>query len=308
MTGDNGLMARFEAIVARVQAAQPLERQSYAPKQSVAPAMADGMVDRPVESEQPKPGKDRPAAMTDAISADAPSLSPADGGAKAMEGDGFDIDKVNREYALVLLGGKAVVYREATQVEDSHRLLTLEAFSAYYANRFVEQRGADNKVRHLTLAKAWQQHPRRRTYDGVEFHPDVDGATKHGNYLNLWKGFAVTPAENPDARRYSIFRDHLLNNIADGNEQIFRWVFGFFAHMVQKPRERLGVALVLRGGQGVGKTIIGDVFGARLLGSHYCLVDDARYLTGNFNAHMATLLFCRPTKPCGPAIRWPRAA
>ena len=46
---------------------------------------------------------------------------------------------------------------------------------------------------------------------------------------------------------------------------------------------------MLRGKQGVGKTKVGEVIGS-LFASHYFLVDNPRYLTGQFNAHMATCL------------------
>ena len=59
--------------------------------------------------------------------------------------------------------------------------------------------------------------------------------------------------------------------------------------MVQRPRERLGVALVLRGLQGSGKTKVGEVIGS-LFPRHWFLVDSPRYITGNFNAHMASCL------------------
>src|SRR5581483_3130098 len=89
--------------------------------------------------------------------------------------------------------------------------------------------------------------------------------------------------------KYKTFRDHLLQNVCGGDEQLFRWVFGFFAHIVQRPRERLGIALVLRGKRGVGKTKVGEVIGS-LFPRHYFLVDDPRYVTGQFNAHMASCL------------------
>jgi hypothetical protein len=49
------------------------------------------------------------------------------------------------------------------------------------------------------------------------------------------------------------------------------------------------VALVLRGGQGVGKTKVGETIGA-LFPRHWMLVDSPRYVTGQFNAHMASCL------------------
>ena len=58
---------------------------------------------------------------------------------------------------------------------------------------------------------------------------------------------------------------------------------------MQRPRERIGVALVMRGLMGSGKTKIGEVMGS-LFPRHYFLVDDPRYVTGRFSAHMATCL------------------
>ena len=103
----------------------------------------------------------------------------------------------------------------------------------------------------------------------------------------MWGGFAVKP--KPKSRGYSNFDDHLLNNVCRGNRDIYRWLFGFFAHMVQRPRERIGVALVMRGKMGSGKTKVGEIFGS-LLPRHYCLVDDPRYVIGQFNAHMGNCL------------------
>jgi hypothetical protein len=90
-------------------------------------------------------------------------------------------------------------------------------------------------------------------------------------------------------RKYKTFRDHLLTNICSCNEDRFKWLFGFFAHIVQRPRDRPGTALVMRGRMGTGKTIVGEIIG-RLFPRHYFLVDDPRYVTGQFNAHMATCL------------------
>ena len=95
--------------------------------------------------------------------------------------------------------------------------------------------------------------------------------------------------KDPDPKRYAIFRDHLLTNVCAGDEERFKWLFGFFAHIAQRPRERIGVALVFRGKMGSGKTKIGEVFGA-CYPRHYFLVDDPRYVTGQFNAHMASCL------------------
>ena len=81
----------------------------------------------------------------------------------------------------------------------------------------------------------------------------------------------------------------MRNNVAGGDEARLAYIWAWLAHMIQKPTERPGVALVLRGAEGSGKTKVGEVVGS-LLGPHYFLVDDPRYLVGQFNAFMAHCL------------------
>jgi hypothetical protein len=204
---------------------------------------------------------------------------------------GYDEDDLNQQFAFVLMGSKAVIFFEQPDavIEDQRRILSLEAFSAWFLNKSTEVRAADGEIKVVTWARRWLQSPKRRSYYGVEFYPDPTDRSGTPGYLNLWNGFAVKPVRAPDHRRYAVFRDHLLTNVCNGNVEHFKWVFGFFAHMVQRPRERIGTALVLRGKMGSGKTKVGEVFGS-LLPRHYFLVDDPRYVTGNFNAHMASCL------------------
>ncbi|MGH6847809.1 MAG: primase-helicase family protein [Methylocella sp.] len=209
---------------------------------------------------------------------------------------------LNEEYALILMGSRAVIMREksAAPVEDRARVLSIDAFKAYFHNRGsmvwkqVKQPDGSysSQKSYVKWALQWLAHSDRRTYDGIEFFPDPDNAAGTPNYFNLWRGFSCVPDRAPpDERRlkYKTFRDHLFTNICCGNQRDFDWLFAWFAHMVQRPRERIGTGVALRGVMGAGKTKIGEVFGSLFL-SHYFLVDDPRYVTGQFNAHMASCL------------------
>lgn len=201
---------------------------------------------------------------------------------------GFDVREINSEYALAIWGGKAVVINERAEgpLNDRMRVLTLDAMGAWFGNKFTEIAGADGKIKRVSWARAWYAHPGRRQYPGVEFFPNPDGAPGTPGYLNFWRGFDVAPQPTGS---YTVFRDHLLNNVCAGDDFLFRYVFGWIAHIVQKPRQRLGTAIVLRGKRGTGKSKIGEVIGS-LFSSHYFQVDEARYITGQFNAHMASCL------------------
>lgn len=211
---------------------------------------------------------------------DAPNASPRSWG--------FDVGELNRSYALAIWGGKALVVNEQPHgpLNDRVRLMSFESMNSWFANRQTEVVGSDGKIKSVTWAKAWHQHPDRRQYDGVEFFPNPDGAASTPNYLNLWRGFSVTPSPQGRCAR---FLDHLRVNVCRDNDEYYRYLLGWMAHLVQRPRERPGIALVMRGRKGTGKTVVGEVLGS-LFAPHYFPVDDARYLTGQFNAHMATCL------------------
>lgn len=216
---------------------------------------------------------------------EAESAAPA-AGPRAL---GFDVEDLNREYGLVLVGSKAVIMceRASGPIEDRLKLISIDAFKSWLQNTYTEVQAPDGKVKGSTFALRWLSHPKRRQYSGIEFFPNPDGAQATTGYLNLWRGFSLEPVAKPGA--YAIFRDHLLNNVCEGDEYLFLWVFGWFAHMMQRPRERIGTALVLRGRMGTGKTKLGEVFGS-MISAHYFAVDDPRYVTGQFNAHMAACI------------------
>lgn len=212
----------------------------------------------------------------------------SDSGRAELKTGGFDVDDLNRQHSLVLMGSKAVVVKERPDgpIEDRVRVLTIDALNAWFANKKTEIEGSDGKIRVTTWARRWVTHPRRRQFSGIEFFPNPDDAAGTPDYLNLWRGFGVKASSEGS---YAIFRDHLLTNVCGEDQELFKYLFAWFAHIVQRPRERVGTAIVLRGRMGTGKTIVGEVMGS-LYPAHYFQVDDPRYITGQFNAHMASCL------------------
>ncbi|WP_441228421.1 primase-helicase family protein [Tardiphaga sp. 20_F10_N6_6] len=195
-----------------------------------------------------------------------------------------EIEEINQKHALTMWGSKAVVVID--DPEAPIQIRSLEAHKAWYANRRMQIVDASGNSRSAPLGTAWLNHPLRRQYEGVEFWPNPDGAPGRAHHFNLWRGFSVTPSEEG---RYGVFKDHILNNICQGDQSLYAYVFGWFAQIIQKPREKSGTALVLRGQMGTGKSKLGEVFGS-LIGEHYVQIDEGRYVTGQFNGHMANCL------------------
>jgi hypothetical protein len=218
---------------------------------------------------------------------------------------GFDVDEINRSYALAIWGGKVVVVNEqpAGPVNDRVRVMSVESMNSWFANRFTEIVGSDGRVRPVTWAKAWHSHRDRRQYDGVEFFPNPDGAPSTPNYLNFWRGFDVMPSP---AGSYNIFRDHLLTNVCDGDPDLFQYVFGWMAHIVQKPRERLGTAIVLRGGAARARARWAKYWDRCSLRTTFkwTMLDTS---PGNLTRTWQVACCCRPMRRFGRATRRRRA-
>jgi hypothetical protein len=181
------------------------------------------------------------------------------------------IETLNKDFALVVLGDTATVMKGQGNAVGFWKVST---FKQWFSNQSFGKK---------TLAAHWLEHPERRQYEGVTFAPGA--AVCPPNHYNLFSGFAVEPQHGDCAK----FLNHLRDNVCRGDRELYKWVVGWFAQIFQEPEKKIGTSLVLRGKQGVGKTIVGKIFGS-LLGPHYLLVADPTRVTGKFNAHMASLL------------------
>jgi hypothetical protein len=206
--------------------------------------------------------------------ADAPEaqfqpIADADGAPKGIH----PFDALNREYALALNDGEATVYREQVTAGGQKKFTPMKKGSFDLVLK-------DRKVDGKPLAELWLGSPRRRFYrNGVDFVPERDAGD---GVLNLWGGFAVQAR----AGNWSRFRALIRDVICGGDAAADAYVIGWLAHMVQRPYEPAGVALVLRGGQGTGKSTFGEIVGS-MFGEHFVHIYSRDQLTGHFNRHLA---------------------
>ncbi len=198
-------------------------------------------------------------------------------GKRQETAEGDYIDRLNGDHAVVLMGGEVVVVRER---EGEPTFMSPASLHLWYANDKIQI-----EDRQVVVSRAWIAHPRRRQFSRVVFDPQ-DTNPEH---YNLWRGFSV---QADGSRGCEKFLAHVRDNICRGDEERFRWVMGFLAHIMQRPWEKLGVSLVLRGAEGIGKGFFANVIG-RLCPQHYVVVSQSSQLTGRFNAHFqrALLIF-----------------
>lgn len=196
--------------------------------------------------------------------------------------------RINKQHALIRNQGKVLVLNE----EEDGRLTWSKDrdFLNWFADDLIDVWGPPNakgksKIIQKSVAILWWRSKLKRKYEGVTMRPEQST----GKLYNLWRGWSVVADAEASC---DLFLDHIYDNVCDGDPVLFRWVIGWMAHMVQKPWEKPGVALVFKGKRGVGKTIVGEVL-ARLLVQHTVKVAQAKHLTGAFNAHLSNALFVR---------------
>jgi Family of unknown function (DUF5906) len=187
------------------------------------------------------------------------------------------LDAMNEAFAVTKYGGEVVI---AFLVGKDISFMTVDHFHKMFANLVICKEGA----KPVKVSARWFAWKHRREYlgRGVVFEPG--GSAEIANdMLNLWRGFAVTPAQGD----WSLMRSHILNVICSGNQQHFDYLMGLISWGVQHLHRPLGVAVAFLGPQGAGKGVVARTYG-RFFGKHFSHITHGEQLIGRFNASIGT--------------------
>jgi Bifunctional DNA primase/polymerase, N-terminal/Family of unknown function (DUF5906) len=194
-------------------------------------------------------------------------------------------EKLNQSFSFVFAGGTGNILWETTGPDggfDFHLMNKQSFLDMHAANKM--QIGDKTKP----TAQLWMEWPKRRSFDGLVFEPGVEVEKR---WFNMWRGFAVQPADTPDHPMVERWKEHLFENICNREKTLADWLTCWFAHLIQRPFEKPLVATVFRGGKGVGKNALVERV-SKLLGSHAMTTARRRYLVSNFTKHLQySLLF-----------------
>ena len=171
--------------------------------------------------------------------------------------------------------------------------LSVATLRTWLLNRTVPMevigKGGQAAIKHVPVAELWLKSAERRQYEGVTFAPANNAPDC---YYNLWSGFAYEPLDcgifNAGMKCRRLLK-HMKYILCGGNSAHFRYLLAWAADMLQDPDNKKGVALVMRGLKGTGKSTFAEAL-ASLLGRHSIKIAHMRHLTGNFNRHLADKL------------------
>ena len=201
------------------------------------------------------------------------------------------VENLNKTYVHVIHEGKNYITRVSSNGlgQKKYEMFSPTEFVSSQSHKppvLVGHKG-NGEPKYDNPGKVWlnNQNAVMAEY-GMTFKPvanqwvNVAGVKK----LNMYFGLGVQPVECTanDIKPYlKLVRDY----ICVGNHTHFNYLMNWLAHMVQKPEEKPGVAVVLQGGQGTGKGSMVRPLG-EIIGHHYFYAQTPKAVAGNFNAHL----------------------
>jgi hypothetical protein len=212
------------------------------------------------------------------------------------------IDDLNKNWCVVNDHGTVWIFQEV-QEEISKRpgfrnIYRQEKrhFQTLFMNRPYEMLVPSPTARDPNAVKTivtncadlWLKHPRRRTYLRAEFAP---GQQLGRSVYNLWTGWGVEPIKpQRGVASCDKYLDHVFHVICSGNPVWYDYLLNWLAHMVQRPGEPGQVAVVLRGGEGIGKSLFGS-YPLIIFGRHALHLTNSEHLQGRYNLHLQSCVF-----------------
>jgi hypothetical protein len=187
----------------------------------------------------------------------------------------------NEQYAYVAIGQGMVAHLRS--VEHPVSFMSTRAFLALHLHPEFPTGVTTKSGKAVTepIGKIWFNWKKRRSYTGRDFLPPGSGEELPADILNIWRGWRYEARPESCA----LFLKHVKRVICSGDEDLYRWVVAWMAHLVQRPHEKPGTAIVLRSGEGTGKGVFASAL-VELCGVHGIHLSHPGQLTRSFNSHM----------------------
>lgn len=205
--------------------------------------------------------------------------------AAAKTGTERALDGVNARFALAEIGNGLAFIKKPSEPGGDVKIWDQSDFRlALRPEKITVVRNGDPQEK--PIAEVWEEWSGRDYYpNGCVFEP---GETVAGAF-NLFTGWPVL--ERRPHGSWKRLKRHLFNNVCDRDKHAFRWFLVWLAEIIQRPSKKSGTALVLRGEQGVGKSLLFDQVMPQLLGRYAAVIGDRDSIGARFNSeHQGKLL------------------
>ena len=134
----------------------------------------------------------------------------------------------------------------------------------------------------------WYNHSYKISYYGEDTcNPEI--RKPRDEYFNCFSNIAITKdlaLENGNIYDDGVIKwlDFIKTAWCHNDDRVYNYVIKWFAHLVQKPMVKTNKAIVLKGNQGVGKSMVYHTL-MKIIGDNYCAQPSGyEQIFGNFNS------------------------
>ena len=139
--------------------------------------------------------------------------------------------------------------------------------------------------KYIPIMSYWNNWEYRKQFNKIVFKPGIVNKDE----LNLFTGFNFEKDCDFDVELDKINKIifHCKEVICNGDEDVYEYMLDILAWILQNPSKRLGVAILCKSIQGVGKNLFFEnFFGEKIIGRHAICVADPDQVVGKFNSNM----------------------
>lgn len=188
------------------------------------------------------------------------------------------IRQINEKYAMVQINKETnyIKYVADTTNPKGYNIINKDSMMISIDREFKLQSSEGSE----SAAQMWLKSPNSVHYDAMRFDPKNTDDTK---IFNTFRGFTSLTPKKGD---WSNIKSHFLDTICGGNDYHYMVLMTWIAHMIQRPWEKPGFAIVVSGGKGVGKTLFTKILAAMVAPYSKMLVQGDQ-ITGKFNTQLS---------------------
>ena len=189
------------------------------------------------------------------------------------------IDWVNKYYWKITLPGK--VRYMSKRVPGKIIFLDRKGFIEDLENLKLTITSEETGKQTITpWSKLWLESRYRSELDDVIFHPDPKYVAQPRIY-NLWEGYKIKPKEGDVAS----FLNYIKDVFTGDDKRSYNYLVALISQMFQQPHLKPGVAVVIRGDEGVGKSFFIEKL-CYLMSPYFFVTSNPTHVFGDHNSQL----------------------
>lgn len=173
---------------------------------------------------------------------------------------------------------------------DEHKWGTFkknQAQSSYDKYKFWITNPDTGKKTKVNPFDIWNENINRRDVKRIVFDPRPQ-VEQDPDVFNIWQGYVISAEDASvfDEDDCQALLDHIFNIWCRCRQDHYDYVINWFAHILQKPWQKISVLLALQSAEGAGKGVVLEMIGLIMGSAHFKAVANVNGLIGDFNGEL----------------------